>query len=157
MTDQEFDDLLSRANEELRTKQERLNTDYRIGDLPRWCFDQATEKLQFLDLAGNVVVEADVIDIGSYSPTSNTWKWAWGNESVLPALREKAAPLKELEEITGFDLFGMDQPFEVDESMAWELTALAVLHLQACGCYRAPASNGPFTFLAIMAAKKILR
>jgi len=157
MTDQEFADLLGRANDELREKQEHLSTEYCLGDLPRWWFDQTTEKLQFLDIGGNAIVEADVIDIGSHSPKSNTWKWAWGNESVLPSLREKAMPLQQLEKITGFSLFGTNQTFEADEHMAWELAALAVLHLQACGCYRAPSSNGPVTFLAIMQVNKILR
>jgi hypothetical protein len=157
MTDNEFGELLASANEELREKQSRLNIEYCLGDHPRWWFNQETEKLQFLDGSGNVVVEADVIDIGSYSPNSNTWKWAWGNDSVLPALREKALPLKELEEITGFSLFGAEQTFEADEAMAWELTALAVKHLQAPGCYRAPSSNGLHTFLAITKLNKVLR
>jgi hypothetical protein len=34
--------------------------------------------------------------------------------------------------------------------MAWELAAIAVKHLGAMGCYRAPSSRGaPTTFLAI--------
>ncbi|MDD1620774.1 MAG: hypothetical protein LUQ11_04785 [Methylococcaceae bacterium] len=157
MTDEQFGKLLDEANSELREKQSRLQSDYGIGTLPRWWFDQETEKLQFLDDAGNCMLDGDIIDIGSYSPTSSTWKWAWSNESVLPLLREKALPLRELETITGFTLFGSDGAFKVDEPMAWELVALSVKHLNAIGCYRAPKNNGPHTFLAIMKLNKVFQ
>ncbi|WLI21560.1 hypothetical protein PSH85_14305 [Pseudomonas simiae] len=58
---------------------------------------------------------ADVVSIGSYSGKFSTWKWAWSNPSVDPALREAALPLKQLQAITGFDLFGDDQAFAIQD------------------------------------------
>jgi hypothetical protein len=157
MTDAEFGQLLEEAKAELGRKQDTLQADYLLGSFPRWWFDQATEKLQFVDQYGHALVEADVVDIGSFSPKSKTWKWAWCNDSVLPSLREKAKRLKELEALTGSELFGREEPFEVDEPMAWELAALAVKHLGAKGCYRAPSSSidGPHTFLAITEVHRV--
>ena len=108
---------------------------------------------------GHVLLEANVIDIGSFSPRSKTWKWAWSNDSVLPSLREKATKLKELEAVTGFPIFGSEEPFEIDEHMAWELAALAVKHFGAKACYRAPSSSadGPHIFLVITELRKVGR
>ena len=157
MTDEEFGELLSSAMAYLQERRSRLESAYDIGNLPRWWFDQEKEQLQFLDDAGNVLVEAAVVPIGSYAPKSNTWKWSWSNESILPSLREKAIPLKQLEAITGFELFSSEGSFEADEHMAWGLAALSVTHLKADGCYRAPSSNGPQTFLAITSLRQVLR
>jgi hypothetical protein len=106
MTDSEFEAFLANANEELRHKQDLLGERYGLGKYSSWWFEQATEKLQFFDEADNLVLEADVVKVGSYSPKSNTWKWAWSNSSVLPRLRQKAMLLKELEDTTGVALFG---------------------------------------------------
>ena len=49
-----------------------------------------------------------------------------------------------------------DHEFEQDESMAWELTAAAVHHPQAQGCYRGPSGpDGPTTFLAITSIRTV--
>lgn len=153
MTDEDFDAFLATANAELREKQSRLMQLYRLGEMKRWWFEQATEQLQFFDSHDNCALLARVIDIGSYSLKSNTWRWAWGNPSVLPDLRRKARPLRALEAVTGFDLFGQEDAFVVDgEGMAWELAAISIRHLDAMGCYRSPSSSpdGPITYLAIM-------
>ncbi len=151
MTDDEFVQFMQDAMDELREKQDTLEREYGFGDYARWAFDQVTERFHLLDDAGHVVVEAEVVDIGSYSPKANTFKWAWSNTSVLPALREKAARLKGLEEYTSIPLFGYEDAFTVeDESMAWELAAMAVKYIGAMGCYRGPSSTGgPHTFLAL--------
>lgn len=49
-----------------------------------------------------------------------------------------------------------DHEFEQDESMAWELTAAAVHHPEAQGCYRGPSGpDGPTTFLAITSIRTV--
>ena len=53
--------------------------------------------------------------------------------------------------------FEMVDAFKADESMAWELTAVAVKHLGAKGCYRAPSGGGLYTFLAITDIRKMLQ
>ena len=156
MNEEEFGVFLEDANRELHEKQEALKTTYGFGTYSRWWFEQENERLQFFDKEDKLCMEADIVDIGSFSPKSNTWLWAWANVSVLPALRAKAEKLKDLEEITSYELFGNANTFEVDEPMAWEFTALAVKHLQAKGCYRAPSSDGNHhSFLAIMELRRV--
>ncbi len=156
MTDEEFDNFLAKVNDELESKQAELNSTYGLGEMKRWWFDQQSAKLQFFDVNDRLAVEADVVGIGSFSPKSSSWKWAWSNPTFLPELREKALPLKRLEVFTGFDLFGNEGTFSIaGESMAWELAAMAVHQLGALGCYRAPAPvlDGPHTYLAITGLK----
>ncbi|QXI30725.1 DUF6882 domain-containing protein [Pseudomonas vanderleydeniana] len=155
MSEQTFERLLETATAALMSKQEELHRLYALGDMARWSLDQETATTQFFDASDRMAVEAQILNIGSFSPRHSTWKWAWGNPSVPQALREKALPLKELQTITGFDLFASEEAIALeDESMAWELTALAVQHLGALGCYRAPSTpDGPTVFLAITGLK----
>ncbi len=156
MTDDEFQEFLDSANAELRLKQAELKDKFGLGSASRWQYEQSTGNLQFFDENDRLTVEADVVDLGSYSAKSNTWKWAWSNDTVLPWLRQRAEKLKELEVVTGIALFGFENAFDVDgEAMAWELAAMSVKHLDAVGCYRAPSSNGgPTTFLGIIALQR---
>ncbi|AIF46043.1 DUF6882 domain-containing protein [Dyella japonica] len=152
MTDEEFDVFLAKANDELRAKQAQLSHAYDLGEMKRWWFEQEGARLQFFDRDDKLAVEAEVIGIGSFSPKSSSWKWAWSNPTFIAPLREKALPLKQLQAVTGFDLFGKESAFSIGgEAMAWDLAAMAVQQLKALGCYRAPASSpdGPHTYLAI--------
>ncbi|TAK92617.1 MAG: hypothetical protein EPO06_00200 [Burkholderiaceae bacterium] len=156
MTDAEFEDFVQRSMDELIAKQDQLKSEYGFGTFDRWHFEQTSETLSFFDADGKLTVEAEVIDIGSYANNSNTWKWAWANDTILPALRSKAEPLRNLQELTGFELFGSDSTVSVeDENMAWELAAMSVRQLGALGAYKAPSSSRPLaTFLAIMRIKR---
>ncbi|WP_411380469.1 DUF6882 domain-containing protein [Pseudomonas sp. MPB26] len=157
MTDHEFEAFLAQVMDELSLKQTELGRTYGLGEMARWWFEQATGVVQFFDDNDRLAVVAEVLSVGSFSAKFNTWKWAWSNPSVEPALREAALPLKQLQAITGREIFGSDEAFAVhDEGMAWELTAAAVHHLQAQGCYRAPSGPlGPTTFLAIRAIRTV--
>lgn len=157
MDDQELQNFLDVAQDELGLKQGALKSTYGLGSFPRWLFDQPTHKLQFFDCSDRLAVEADVIDIGSFATESSTWKWAWANDSVVLSLRQRAEPLRALADITGFDLFSQTHAFEIDgETMAWDLAAISVKHLGAVGCYKAPSSSRPLqTFLAIMEVRRV--
>ena len=96
--------------------------------------------LCFLDGRDEVRVEAEVTNIGSFSTTGGTWKWAWANSSVVSPLRAKSDKLRELGELTGMSVF-RSELFEADEDMPWEIAAMCVHHLGALGCYCGPAKN----------------
>lgn len=156
MTDEDFEAFREEACDELRVKQASLQAAYQLGTHGRWWFDQEAETLQFFDAQDRLRLEADVIHIGSYSRRSDTWLWAWANVSLLPKLRAKAETLRALESTTGYELFGDADTFEVDEPMAWELAAIAVKHLAAMGCYRAPnADESCLSFLALVELRTV--
>jgi hypothetical protein len=140
MNDEEFELFLTNANTELKEKQAHLTAVYGFGSHKRWMFENDKAKLQFFNHADQLVIEADIIDIGSYSPGASTWKWAWAYESINPVLKIESLRIKELEEITNLVVFGEQKAFDADEYLAWELAAMAVKHLNALGCYRAFSS-----------------
>lgn len=156
MTEEEFGAFLAEANDELKEKQRELATEHGLGSYSRWWSDQETSLIQFSDAAGKVGLQAEFVPIGSFSPLSNTWLWAWANVTTLPRPREQSEKLKELADLTGYVLFEDANTFEIDEAMAWELAAVSVKHLHAKGCYRAPSSDGTHhSFLALMSVEKI--
>jgi hypothetical protein len=147
MTDEEFDAFVAESVEALEKKQEKLQEEFGLGSHADYLFDQATGTLEFKGSSGVVQVRAQVVPIGSFSERSETWQWAWANESLLPELRGQAEQCRGLETATGFGVFG--QPVvKADPEMPWELAAMAVRQLDAHGCYRAPISAGAL-FLAI--------
>lgn len=134
MSEDPFDVLIETAMAELMSKQESLQQQYGLGGMARWWLDQDPGSLSFLDELDGEIVRALIINIGSFAPNRSSWKWAWSNPAVPDPLRQRALPLKELQAITGFELFGEKEAFSVeDEAMAWELAALAVQHLNAVG------------------------
>jgi hypothetical protein len=147
MTDEEFEEFLDRAQDELEQKQALLMESDGFGQHKDFWFDQLTGMLQLKGANGDVKVEADVTLIGSFSPSAGTWRWAWSNESIVDALRKKSERFKELEAITGMEFFAVPA-FEADEQMAWDVVAICVSHLGATGCYRMP-SKGLEVFAAI--------
>ena len=152
MNDDEFELFLTSSTEELKTKQEILTNSFGFGTHKRWMFENDEKaRLQFFNADDKCVIQAEIIDIGSFSPSANTWKWAWAYESIKPALKEKSIRIKELEDITDLIVFGEDKAFEADEYLAWELAAMSVKHLNALGCYRAFSSaRNVNMFFAIM-------
>jgi hypothetical protein len=155
--DQRFAALAASAYAELEGKQKRLEVEYRIGTFARWHYDQDTAVLRFFNEDGRTKLVAEFIDIGSFSRKSNTWRWAWSNSSVPPEMRQRGSKLRELCASTGQPMFHQVNAFEIDdESAAWDLAAIAIMHLGAVGCYRAPASDGGlYVFLALMDVRTV--
>jgi len=150
MTKEEFNDFINNCYKECEAKQQALIKDFNLTSYDAYWFSQSTETLQFKN-DGKVELEFTVVSIGSWSGESNSWMWAWANESLTEELRSKAAKIRELSDLTGYDIFNVDA-FEADEALAHKLTAMAVHHLDALGMYIAPLDNLK-TFLALI--KKI--
>lgn len=153
MTLDEFQAFVTENVAELRTKQDALERRFGLSGFPRWWFDQPTGLLRFEDGGGRPRVEAPFTEIGSFSLKTRTWVWGWANGSVLESQRKKSARLRGLADVTGFEVFRRGV-WEADESLAWELTALAVRHLGAQGAYRCPMDHLQ-VFLAIEGVRAV--
>ena len=154
MTDAEFDAFLEGAIADYNDKQTHLRAGSLAG-AARWGFDPATGVLQFFDADDRAAAEADVIEVGRYTPGASRWIWGWSDPVLAGSAREQALPLRQLSVETGLELFVRRGTFTIaDEDMAWHLTALAVRKLDALGAYRAPADDG-HVFLAIMAVRRV--
>ena len=146
----EFNDFVNNCYKDCEAKQQALIKDFNLPSYDSYWFSQTTETLQFKN-DGKVELEFTAVPIGSWSGESNSWMWAWANESITEKLRLKAAKIKELSDLTGNDIF-KDDAFEADEALAHKLTAMAVYHLDALGMYIAPLDNLK-TFLALIKVK----
>ena len=149
---EEFNDFTDDCCKELENKQNALINDFDLIKYDAYWFDQSSESIQFKK-DGEVGLEFIVVPIGSWSSASNSWMWAWANDSITEELRLKAEEIKELSELTGYDIFETEA-FEADEDFAHELTAIAIHHLDALGMYIVPLDNHLKTFLALIEEKK---
>lgn len=152
MTDEEFEQFLDVALDELDQKQEALKASFGLGRYSRFWFDQPHGTLEFRDAAGVLKVVAGVIPVGSHSRRNKTWTWAWANDVMLPAMKKAAEPLRELTAVTGLKAFSNGTIPVEDDEMAWELTAMAIHHLGAIGAYKAPGQASDL-YLAITSAE----
>jgi len=148
MTENEFDELLQTASERLKARQAALEARFGLSRMNRWLFDHHRGVLDFYSDDGSLQVSFETTPIGTFSSTQDTWKWAWANGHLDQALRDKSAAFKALAARTDYDLFADAEPVQADAGMAWELAALAVDHLGALGCYRAP-NRETWLFLAL--------
>lgn len=148
MTEQEFEAFLADCSQELKEKQADAEARYGLAGMSRWSLDEQQHVLSFMNADGRAAVRFSVTPIGTYSVRQENWKWAWANPHLKAAFREKAEALKALQVVTDFDFFAEADAFVADEVMAWEMAAIAVQHLGAMACYRAP-NQDTWLFLAL--------
>src|SRR5262249_38681642 len=152
MDDDKFEAYTRDAVRELQEKIESLHAKYNFDSVARWDVDlhQVPGTLKFFDRNDKLLWICDVFEIGTFSPSTVSWQWAWSNNSLPPKAREQSLPLKQLQQITGRDYFGFETPLSADMDFAWQLAAIAVKHLSALACYDAKLNDGNlFAFLAI--------
>jgi hypothetical protein len=147
MTDEQFENYLVMCYDKLESKQQKFISDYNIYNFDEYWYDQDQCILQFKK-NGEVSLEFSVVFIGSWSGKSNTWMWSWANESVADYARIKSNCLKDLQKITGSELF-INSLLECDQEMAHELAAFSIEYLDAAGMYIAPGERSD-VFMAVM-------
>lgn len=79
----------------LQEQQSSFMTTYKIGEHSRWDWYQETGKLIFSN-EGTPTVECDVDFVGTFSNRSDSWMWAWANESFLELVKARSREVREL-------------------------------------------------------------
>jgi hypothetical protein len=147
---EKFNLYLNSCNKYLKKKQDKFLTNYKINNHESWeCF-QETGKLVFTH-NGKPQVEARISYSGSYSTESNTWLWAWANESLVESIKSKSRALRKI---------GMDQNviklasarWSAVEDDGWEMTAIMAKECKAIGTYRT-SDKDSFTYMIVHEAK----
>jgi hypothetical protein len=146
MTDNEFGAFIDACYHEFEAKQEALKS-HGLSTFERFWYDQETRKLQFFD-GDELKKEWPFVVIGTWAHQKDDWLWGWANESLLEPIRKESAACKQLAEITGFD-FATTPHVKADETMAYEIVAMALHVLSAVGMYRIPHEKH-HTFLALL-------
>ena len=135
MNESQFEDFLADAVEAVNAKNHLLRQGFGIGHFARWDYDGRRGELTFSNPGDAEVVVAETTSLGTYSLETETWLWAWANNSLPERVRERAEPLKRLSDRTGMRIFA-DPHSGCDEYLAWELAAASVQHVDGLGCYR---------------------
>lgn len=134
-----FKELIEISYDYLNAQQDSCKTKYDLGSYERWDYNQETGLIEFSD-NGIIKIRIKYEEVGSISTTSNTWLWAWGNESLLPQVKSEIGKLKE---------FGIQNKYRQlvkpkwngDEYDGWAMTAIAAKIMKAKGAYRIPTDN----------------
>jgi len=92
-------------------------------------------------------VVADIQFVGSISTESDTWLWAWANDSVDPKLSAALSVVREFGEKSGFEHL-TSKKWHAHGVDGWEMVSIAAFLLNARGAYRTPKGNG-FTFMVM--------
>lgn len=151
MTDKELDVFLQNCHTEIREKQNYLTRTYHINEYTTYSFSQVENSLTLKNV-GKKDLTFNIICIGSWHKEDSSWVWAWANENLSEGIREVAKPLKELEKVTGFNIFAQGG-FECEMAVARDLAFAGVHQLQAQGIYRIEVEES-YLFLALMEVKE---
>jgi len=96
---------------------------------------------------GEVRVAANIQFVGSVSSVSDTWLWAWANQSYLEPVRAGVRRVRAYGEDHRF-LRLASARWKADEADGWEMTAVTALLLHGQGAYRSPSDRGA-TFMVL--------
>ena len=139
--------VVTDAHEYMTLCQDRLRKEFKLDEWPRYDWDQDTATLIFSDQAGPRVV-ATIEFVGSISTNSNTWLWAWANDSLDERVKGSIAKVREFGIERGLEQL-TESLWEADEIDGWEMTSIAGRVLNAKGSYRTPKDSG-FTYMLMM-------
>lgn len=134
----------------LQEQQSSFMATYKIGEHSRWDWYQETGKLIFSN-EGTPTVECDVDFVGTFSSSSDSWMWAWANESFLELVKAMSREVRELGDSLNLLKLAC-ATWSADPVDGWEMTAVMAKHLGAIGSYRAPGENG-FLYMVVREAR----
>jgi hypothetical protein len=140
-----FVDLVTRAHAYTSAKQDALRQEFRLGEWPRWDWDQDDRRIVF-SRDGVPGVVADIQFVGTISTATNTWLWAWENPHLDPELSRAILEVRRFG--AAHDIAQLTTPkWTADEVDGWEMTSISAYVLQAKGAYRTPRDAGGFTYM----------
>jgi hypothetical protein len=140
-TGEVLEKLTARACQVTSERQERANEIFQLGSHERWAVDYAAGTFK-MTTNGRAVIVADMQLVGSFSKRSNSWLWAWANETNEPHLVSDVARLRTLGLVRGIDLLERDYHEDVDAEHCWHLTSIACYLLDYAAVTAHPWMSG---------------
>lgn len=143
-------DLIAASFQYLQEIQDSFMEKFKVGEHERWDWYQDTGKLIFSH-NGKSVVECDIDFVGTVSTQSNTWMWAWANESLTNKVKTRSRLIREIGDEKNY-LKLASALWPADEIDGWEMTSIMAKATNAIGAYRTPDDNG-FSYMIVSKAK----
>jgi hypothetical protein len=141
-----FENLIHEGHEYLTRCQQSLEEEYRINRWPSYDWSQNTGQLIFSEDNVRKVI-ASIEFVGSISTKTDTWLWAWGNDSLDQERTRLIRRVRTYGETHGIQPL-VTASWHAHEADGWEMTSIAAYLLDAKGAYRTPQDNG-FTFMIL--------
>jgi len=151
-SDSSWDQLTRLSNEYTQARQQELEEKFQFSDYDHWDIDQEKGELVFSKNGAPVRI-AKFQFVGSFSNTSQTWLWSWGNESILPQLSKGIEAVKAYGEKNKFEKL-TERKWPATQADGWQMTAISNYLLKGKGVYRPPFGQGA-TFVVITAIKTV--
>ncbi|HYC72982.1 MAG TPA: hypothetical protein VEB66_17350 [Opitutaceae bacterium] len=142
--DLDFPRLCEKAINDLHAKSSAHESLWGLGHAERWDLNQKDGRLIFT--FPDKIVSCPAQIIGTWHRPSQTWRWAWSNQSVEKPLTAHSEMIR---------AYGAERKIEqlitakwsAAEEDAWQMAALACVIGDAQGIYRGPAGE-TFVFIA---------
>jgi hypothetical protein len=116
----------------------RAHMSWGLGSADRWDLDQTTGIITWTFPDKTATAPAQIL--GSFSPGSGSWLWAWANQSILPDVSRDSRSFREWAEANGHPALAQPE-ISADEQAAATLVALAVRVTGATGYYKGPGGK----------------
>jgi len=153
MTTEQFTALIQKAQEQLTSLNTRCREMFKLGSFENWDYDSEAGTIVFSTQRVPKVV-AQVQVVGTTSAKSNTWLWAWANESVPRDLMASALAVRDFGQREGLGAL-VEPELPDDEFIGWEMTAIAAKVAGGIGGYRTPRVTGGYTFYLITGIHRV--
>lgn len=132
----QYEKLAGDAREHTKAKIEAAKQKYGLGTYAKYEIDLPTATIRFLDASGKTQITSDIQAAGSFDPNSETFLWAWDNESIPEKAKSRLAEVRAYAEQHEIEHV-MDSFDRADEAEAWTVTSIAAEQLNAEAVYRA--------------------
>ena len=140
-----FDELSKVAYTYLNEQQEICEKEYLLSKHEEWHYYQETGLLTFSNF-GKPYLNINYESVGTISLISNTWLWAWANNSIWPNVSTEILAVKDYGIKYDFKKI-VEAKWEADLYDGWEMTVISAYLLNAKGAYRPPnAEENIFSF-----------
>ena len=143
-------DLVTEAHAYATARQDELRRDFRLGEWPRWDWDQDTGQLLFSE-DGRPRLVCDLQFTGSISTVTGTWLWSWANAQFDPRWTRDVRDVRLVGESRGIPQL-TESKWAADENDGWEMTSISAFVLRARGVYRTPSETG-FTYMVLTSVR----
>jgi len=141
-----FENLVHEGHEYLTRCQQSLEEEFRISHWPRYDWSQDAGQLIFSEDSVRKVI-ASIEFVGSISTKTDTWLWAWGNDSLDQERTRLIRRVRTYGETNGIKPL-VTANWHAHEVDGWDMTSIAAYLLNAKGAYRTPQDSG-FTFMVL--------
>lgn len=143
----DYDIYAGQCIEELKIIQEKFNNDYNINYYNNWYYDQGTGLFTFSK--DDDEINFKYFQVGSYSPSENTWMWSWYNKNTFEKVKEKARTINTFGKEKEYKKL-LEGQFQSNEFDAWEFTSIALKLTNGIGVYRPVSDNNLQIFIVLL-------